>query len=75
MAAWNLVPTSSIPIGETPEFEEETIEQKETVLPVSEFIVHPEYSLDQIVEAYKYVESGQKTGNVILNVANSNEYK
>jgi NADPH:quinone reductase-like Zn-dependent oxidoreductase len=26
------------------------------------------YKLDQIVEAYKYVESGQKTGNVILKV-------
>jgi len=27
------------------------------------------YTLDQIVEAYKYVESGQKTGNVILKIA------
>ncbi len=27
------------------------------------------YHLDQIVEAYKYVESGEKTGNVILKVA------
>lgn len=27
------------------------------------------YRLDQIVEAYKYVESGQKTGNVILKIA------
>lgn len=26
------------------------------------------YTLDQIVEAYRYVESGQKTGNVILKV-------
>lgn len=26
------------------------------------------YRLDQIVEAYKYVESGQKTGNVILKI-------
>lgn len=26
------------------------------------------YTLDQIVEAYKYVESGQKTGNVILKI-------
>lgn len=28
-----------------------------------------EYRLEQIVEAYKYVESGQKTGNVILKIA------
>lgn len=27
-----------------------------------------EYRLEQIVEAYKYVESGQKTGNVILKI-------
>ena len=26
------------------------------------------YRLDQIVEAYKYVESGQKTGNVIIKI-------
>ena len=26
------------------------------------------YTLDQIVEAYKYVETGQKTGNVVLKV-------
>jgi NADPH:quinone reductase-like Zn-dependent oxidoreductase len=32
-------------------------------------IIDREYRLDQIVEAYKYVESGQKTGNVLLKVA------
>lgn len=31
-------------------------------------IIDRYYRLDQIVEAYKYVESGQKTGNVILKI-------
>ena len=32
-------------------------------------VVDRHYNLDQIVEAYKYVESGQKTGNLILNIS------
>lgn len=31
-------------------------------------VIDSYYTLDQIVEAYKYVESGQKTGNVVLRV-------
>jgi NADPH:quinone reductase-like Zn-dependent oxidoreductase len=31
-------------------------------------VIDRHYSLEQIVEAYKYVESGQKTGNVILKI-------
>jgi NADPH:quinone reductase-like Zn-dependent oxidoreductase len=31
-------------------------------------IIDRQYNLDQIVEAYKYVESGQKTGNVVLKI-------
>ena len=29
-------------------------------------VIDRHYTLDQIVEAYTYVESGQKTGNVVL---------
>ncbi|MFN4085313.1 MAG: NAD(P)-dependent alcohol dehydrogenase [Spirosomataceae bacterium] len=32
-------------------------------------VIDRTFSLDQIVEAYRYVETGQKTGNVILKVA------
>lgn len=31
-------------------------------------VIDRHYSLDQIVEAYHYVESGQKTGNVVLKI-------
>jgi NADPH:quinone reductase-like Zn-dependent oxidoreductase len=31
-------------------------------------VIDRKYTLEQIVEAYKYVESGQKTGNVIIKV-------
>lgn len=31
-------------------------------------VIDREYSLDQIVEAYRYVETGQKTGNVIVKI-------
>ncbi|MBK6964334.1 MAG: NAD(P)-dependent alcohol dehydrogenase [Bacteroidales bacterium] len=31
-------------------------------------VIDRQYNLEQIVEAYKYVETGQKTGNVVLNV-------
>lgn len=31
-------------------------------------VIDREYKLEQIIEAYKYVESGQKTGNVVIKV-------
>ena len=36
-------------------------------------VIDREFLLEQIVEAYKYVENGQKTGNVVITVSHSDK--
>jgi len=36
-------------------------------------VIDRKYSLEQIVEAYKYVETGQKTGNVVITVEHNSK--
>lgn len=36
-------------------------------------VIDRRYPLEEIVEAYKYVETGQKTGNVVITVAHDDK--
>ena len=36
-------------------------------------VIDRKYPFEQIIEAYKYVETGQKTGNVVITVEHNNK--
>ena len=36
-------------------------------------VIDRKYQLEQIVQAYKYVETGQKTGNVVITLENDKQ--
>lgn len=56
-----------------PSDNQETIRYLGRLLASGEFrpVIDRRYPLDQIVDAYRYVESGQKVGNVVITVAPS----
>jgi NADPH:quinone reductase-like Zn-dependent oxidoreductase len=49
------------------------VEHFRTLIGSGEFrpVIDRTYPLDQIVEAYRYVEAGQKTGNVVISLEGS----
>ena len=56
-----------------PRDDQEMVRQFKELLESGAFkpLIDRRYRLDQIVEAYTYVETGQKIGNVVINVASS----
>jgi NADPH:quinone reductase-like Zn-dependent oxidoreductase len=53
-----------------PKYDQKRVEHFEEMLESGEFkpVIDRRYRLDQIVEAYRYVESGQKIGNVVITI-------
>jgi NADPH:quinone reductase-like Zn-dependent oxidoreductase len=53
-----------------PKYDQERVRGFKGMLESGEFkpVIDRRYRLDQIVEAYRYVESGQKIGNVVINI-------
>jgi NADPH:quinone reductase-like Zn-dependent oxidoreductase len=54
-----------------PKYDQHTVRYFKDLLESGQFkpLIDRRYPLDQIVEAYRYVETGQKRGNVVINVA------
>jgi NADPH:quinone reductase-like Zn-dependent oxidoreductase len=57
-----------------PKYDQERVRGFKGMLESGEFrpVIDRRYRLDQIVEAYRYVESGQKIGNVVIDVDPAN---
>ena len=56
-----------------PKHDQEMVRFFKDLIESGEFkpVIDRTYPLDQIVEAYRYVETGQKTGNVVINLTRS----
>jgi NADPH:quinone reductase-like Zn-dependent oxidoreductase len=56
-----------------PKDDQEMVGYFKELLESGEFkpVIDRRYRLDQIVEAYRYVETGQKIGNVVISVESS----
>ena len=55
-----------------PKHTKQEVERIRSMIEVGSFrpVVHRRYPLEEIVEAYRYVETGQKIGNVVISIDN-----
>jgi NADPH:quinone reductase-like Zn-dependent oxidoreductase len=53
-----------------PKHDQQGVKQFKDLIEAGKFtpVIDRRYPLDQIVEAYRYVETGQKVGNVVISV-------
>jgi NADPH:quinone reductase-like Zn-dependent oxidoreductase len=58
-----------------PSMDKATVEYLKSLVVKGSFrpVIDRTYLLEEIVEAYRYVETGQKTGNVVLDIASENQ--
>jgi NADPH:quinone reductase-like Zn-dependent oxidoreductase len=73
LAIWFAITRSRRVIFPIPKIDKEKIDHIKQLLESGEFkpLIDRTYPLDEIVEAVRYVETGQKIGNVVLRVAPS----
>jgi NADPH:quinone reductase-like Zn-dependent oxidoreductase len=70
VALWHSITGKKQVIFPIPKINKQNIEFIRGLLQSGEFkpVIDRTYALDEIVEAAKYAESGQKTGNIIIDV-------
>ncbi len=75
LALWSSITGSNRVVFPTPKSSKTYLEFLKDRMEAGEFhaVIDREYSLDEIVDAYRYVELAQKTGIVVINVTPANE--
>ncbi len=73
MAIWSSIIRSGRVIFQLPKASKAFIEFLKARIEAGEYraVIDRHYALDEIAEAYRYVDTGQKVGNVVIEVTSS----